>query len=116
MNDIHVPLLTEPGVTYFLRETLKQCRDKKYKYYNRAMNIGLLFLFLMLLGIILIYKKKTKPSKEDLKKKRIEQQQYILHKIKEIQQQRKREHNEIITHLPTFESNFETMHKNYYKI
>ena len=37
-------------------------------------------------------------------------------KIKEMQQQREREHNEIITNLPTFESNFETLHKNYYKI
>ena len=116
MSDVHVPLLTEPGVTYFLRETLRQCRDKKSQYYNRLINIGLLFLFLMLLGIILIYKKRTKPSKEELKKKRIEQRNYILHKIKEMQQKRKREHNEIITNLPTFESNFETLHKNYYKI
>ena len=116
MNDVHTPILTEPGVTYFLRETLKQCRDNKKQYYNRLMNLSLLFLFLMLLGIIIIYKKRTKPSKEDIKKKRIEQRNYILQKIKEMQQQRKREHNEIITNLPTFESNFETLHKNYYKI
>jgi len=116
MNDVYTPVLTEPGVTYFLRETLKQCRDKKSQYYNRLINIALLFLFLMLLGIILIYKKKTKPSKENLKKKRIEQRNYILHKIKKMQQKRKREDNEIITNLPTFESNFETLHKNYYKI
>ncbi len=79
-------------------------------------NTDPVFLFLMLLGIILIYKKRTKPSREELKKKRVEQRNYILHKIKEMQQKRKREHNEIITNLPTFESNFETLHKNYYKI
>jgi len=116
MDDTDVPSLTEPGVKYFLRETLKQCRNKKYNYYNTLINLAFLFIFLIVLGIILIYKKRTKPTAEELKKKHIQQRNYILNKIKEMQLERKKADNQIITNLPTFESNFETMHKNYYKI
>ena len=116
MDDTPIPSLTEPGVKYFLKETLKRCRDKKYNYYNTLANLAFLFLFLILLGIILIYKKRTKPNKEDLKNKHIRQRNYILTKIKAMRMERQRAHNQIITNLPTFESNFEKLHKNYYKI
>ena len=116
MDDSHIPALTEPGVKYFLRETLKQCRDKKYNYYNTLINVAFLFLFLILLGIIIIYKKRTKPTEEEITEKRIQERNYIVNKIKEMQAERKKANNQIITNLPTFESSFETLHKNYYKI
>ena len=43
------PSLVEPGVKYFLRETLKQCKDFKDKYHNTLFNIG---LFVFLIGIM----------------------------------------------------------------
>jgi hypothetical protein len=33
-NEIIKPMLTEPGVKYFLNETLKQCHIFKVKYQN----------------------------------------------------------------------------------
>ena len=46
------PILIEPGVKYFLNETLKQCHDFKTTYNNHLFNIGLLCAFLIVLGLI----------------------------------------------------------------
>ena len=43
------PILTEPGVKYFLNETLKQCREFKNNYNNHIFNISLLVIFLIIL-------------------------------------------------------------------
>jgi hypothetical protein len=52
------PNLVEPGVKYFLRETLKQTHLFRLKYYNSLFNIGLLVFFISLLGFILLMKYK----------------------------------------------------------
>ena len=101
MNSPHIPTLTEPGVSYFLRSTLKKCNETKTKYFNVLWNLGLLFFFVALLGIILVYKKNTKLTIEQKKEKH---------------EKEKKKQNEIITNLPKFESNFVMLHKNYYKI
>ncbi len=54
------PILTEPGVKYFLNETLKQCHIFKEKYNNMMFNIGITIEFFIILGILLLYKYKGK--------------------------------------------------------
>ena len=63
------PSLSEPGVMYFLKETLIKCNEKKIVFYNTLLNLGFLFIFISLLGILLIYKKNNKPTKEEKKNK-----------------------------------------------
>jgi hypothetical protein len=110
------PLLIEPGVKYFLKETLKNCNKTKQNYYYFWANIGFLCLFLTVLALLLVWKKKTKLSKEEITEKRALQQKYILDKIRNIREQKMKANNTIITNLPKFESDFELLHKNYYKI
>ena len=38
-NEFHKPMLTEPGVKYFLNETLKQFHKFKEKHQNMILNI-----------------------------------------------------------------------------
>jgi|TARA_B110000495_G_C22906698_1_gene529317 hypothetical protein len=116
MNTPHIPTLTEPGVSYFLRSTLKKCNETKSKYFNVLWNLGLLFFFVALLGIILIYKKNTKLTVDEKKAKHEKGKQYVLEKIKSLNEIEKQKRNETITTLPKFESNFMMLHKNYYKI
>lgn len=116
MNTPYFPKLTEPGVSYFLRSTLKQCHDKKGKYFNIIFNLGLLFLFVVLLGVSLIYKKNTKLTSEEKEQKHKTERKYILEKIKSLQETERKKRDEVITNLPKFESNFVALHKNYYKI
>jgi hypothetical protein len=35
------PILIEPGVKYFLHQTLKQCHNVREKFHNTIFNIGL---------------------------------------------------------------------------
>ena len=98
------PMLTEPGVKYFLNETLKQCHKYKEKYQNTVFNIGLLLMFLIVLGIILMYKYRGKLTPEEIKEKELEKKKYILTKIRNYQDAKIRAQQELITGLPHWES------------
>ena len=110
-EDFSKPLLIEPGVKYFLNETLKQCRDFKNKYQNLLLNVGLFFGFLILLGLILFFKYKGKLTPSEKAQRNYEQQQYILSKITNFQEAKKRASQELITGLPAWENEFEVLYK-----
>lgn len=111
MNEFSKPQLVERGVKYFLNETLKQCHIIKDNFHNIVFNFGLLFTFLLILGLILFIKYKGRISQQEKKEKDIEKQQYILSKIKSLQEAKKRAHQELITGLPSWESEFDLIHK-----
>ena len=94
------PRLIEPGVRYFLNETLKQCKEFKNQYHNLLFNIGLFCVFLTILSTILLtkYKGKLTPSEKEMKNR--EKQQYILSKIKNYQDAKRISQQELITGLP----------------
>jgi hypothetical protein len=106
-NDFVKPMLTEPGVKYFLNESLKQCHYYKEKYNNTIFNIGLLIGFFIILGILLLYKYKGKLTAEQIKEKDIEKKKYILSKIRNYQDAKIRAQQELITGLPHWESELE---------
>ena len=110
------PRLIEPGVSYFLRKSLSRCNENKSLYFNRLFNLGLLLLFVLILGGLLMYKKNTKLTDEEKEVKKQKHKEYILEKIKKLNEKERQKRNEIITSLPKFESNFVQLHKNYYKI
>ena len=67
LDPISKPNLKEPGVNYFLKHTLKNIHKNKKKQFDTFFNIILLFLFIVILGIILVYKFKNKPSEKEKK-------------------------------------------------
>ena len=101
-EEITKPKLIEPGVKYFLNETLKQTHLFKMKHHNLFFNLGMLFLFLLLLGVLLFVKYKGKLTTLEKEKKEQDKKQYILSKIKNLEQAKKRAHQELITGLPHF--------------
>tara|TARA_B100000073_G_C23336184_1_gene412890 strand:+ start:59 stop:406 length:348 start_codon:yes stop_codon:yes gene_type:complete len=109
------PTLTEPGVKYFLKETLKNCKIKKDLQFNMLMNLGLLSMFVIIVSILLYYKYKTRPTEEDRKKKKQLKRDYFVNKVRQMQAVKAKQLNEQITNLPKFESPFELLHKNFYK-
>ena len=106
-NGISKPMLTEPGVKYFLNETLKQCHKFKEKYQNMVINIGLLIIFFIILGILLLYKYKGKLTPEEIEQKELNKKQYILSKIRNYQDAKLRTQQELITGLPHWENEFD---------
>jgi hypothetical protein len=111
INEDYKPTLTEPGVKYFLDQTLKQCHIIKNNFHNTVVNVGLLIGFLLILGFILLYKYKGRLSDVEKEKKNKEKQQYILSKIKNLQEAKKRAHNELITGLPEWEPEYDNISK-----
>ena len=102
------PILTEPGVKYFLNQSLKQCHIIKEKFHKTIFNIGMLILFIFILGSILVYKYKGRLSPLQQAKINKEKQQYILEKIKTYQQSKLRAQQELITGLPHWENEYLT--------
>ena len=105
------PLLIEPGVKYFLSATLKQCKEFKYAHQTMIFNVLMLVLFLLILGALLLYKYKGKLTPQEKRQKDHEKRQYILSKISNYQQEKKRESQELITGLPHWDNEFEAINK-----
>jgi hypothetical protein len=101
------PALIEPGVKYFLHQTLKQCHIIKSNFNNILFNLILFISFLLLLGGILLYKYKGRLTPFEKEQKTKEKQQYILSKIKMVQDSKRRAHQELITGLPEWEPAYE---------
>ena len=97
------PLLIEPGVKYFLSETLKRCHVFKESHNIFLFNISLLIGFLIILGVVLLFKYKGKLTPKELQQKDNEKRQYILSKIKNYQDTKVRDSQGLITGLPKWE-------------
>ena len=110
------PILTEPGVKYFLGETLKNCRKNKQIFDVQVFNLALFFGFLSIVTALLVYKYKSKPGPEEMKKKAQLKRDYFINKVRKLQADKARIYNKSITNLPKFESPFEVLHKKFYKI
>lgn len=104
------PALTEPGVKYFLHQTLKQCHAVRDNFHNTVFNIGLFIAFLLILGLVLLYKYKGKLTPAEIQRKNKEKQEYILSKVQKFQQAKRIAHQEIITGLPEWESEYDIIH------
>jgi hypothetical protein len=110
IDSFEKPKLIEPGVKYFLNQTLKQCHIIKDNFHNFMFNTGLFLLFLLILGGILIYKYKGRLTHHEKEMKNREKQQYILSKIKMVQESKRRAHQELITGLPEWEPSHQPVH------
>jgi hypothetical protein len=108
------PLLTEPGVKYFLNHSLKQCNIIRSKFHNTVFNIGLFIAFLIVLGVILLYKYKGRLTPVEIERKNKEKQQYVLSKIKNFQESKRRAHQELITGLPNWDNEYDIINKKIY--
>ena len=104
----HDPILTEPGVTYFLNQSLKQSHIIREKFYNMVFNIGMLIFFIIILGGMLAYKYKGKLTHIEIAQKNKEKKQYILERIKNFQISKQRAHEELITGLPHWENQYKS--------
>jgi len=106
-NPTAKPTLIEPGVKYFLNETLQQCHTFKIKHQNTMINIGIFAGLMILLGAFLLYKYKGKLTVEEQRQQDEQKKQYILNKIKDVQIARKKANETLITGLPHWDTDYE---------
>ena len=104
------PILTEPGVKYFLNQALKQSHMIKEKFHNMIFNIGMLIFFVLILGGILVYKYKGRLTPVEINIKNNEKHKYILERIKNFQISKLKAQQELITGLPHWENEYNLIH------
>lgn len=104
MNYRRTTHLVEPGVSYFLDESLKNCNKEKIKYGNIIFNGFLVVVFITIIGLI-YYNKKNITNKEKNEKKNLKET-YFLEQIKKLSDLEQKKLNISITNLPKFENDF----------
>lgn len=100
------PKLVEPGVRYFLKESLKNCQKYKESYFNECFNYTMLLCFSIGVTGVLVWKYKGKMTPEEQRIRDREKKEYILSKIHNFQESSQRMHEDLITGLPGLNSFF----------
>ena len=92
--------LTEPSIRAFCLTSLQACKDTKMKYYTRVVNLSLLAAFVVATGLILFFKYKGRRTPAEKKQKEETDRIHILNRIKQIQIDKRKDTNLIITDVP----------------
>ena len=100
------PVLIEPGIKYYLSQSLKNCRNLKNYYYNIIFNVSVFVVFILIIMVILNYKYKGATNNYEKKEKEEKKKRYILEQIKKMQQLQKNNSMDLITNLPLYKKEF----------
>jgi hypothetical protein len=92
--------LTEPGIRAFCLTSLQACKETKMKYYTKIVNLSLLVAFLVGVAFFLYCKYKGRKTPAEKKQKEENDRLHILNKIKQIQIDKRKDTNLIITDVP----------------
>jgi len=92
--------LLEPSIRAFCINSLKACKETKMKYYTKVVNLALLGGFIVLVGTILYCKYKGRKTPAEKKQKEENDRLFILNRIKQIQLDKQKDTNLIITDVP----------------
>lgn len=95
--------LIEPGMKYYINETLKNCKKFKNRHYNFIYNIGMFLFFSALCIIILSYMYRRKNNNKEKQERETLKKHYILSKLHQLNAIRYRKNNNTITNLPTWD-------------
>lgn len=108
------PKLIEPGMKYFIKESLKNCNNFRNNYNNYVINLILLFVFLLILGMFLYVRYKGKLTPLEKENKLNEQKHYVLSKIRQLQDVKRQKSQELVTNLPKFDEYDYNQNNKYY--
>jgi len=103
------PNLIEPGTKYFLKHTLQQCKNFKDKYFNSIFNIGLVLAFLIILFLILYFRFKGNINPQEKKVKQKKEKEYIMTKLIQLSDYKRKNSQNLITNLPDWSNNPESI-------
>lgn len=98
--------LVDPTSKHFLGMTLQKCHTTRISTYTRLFNISVFLLFVAFIGGTLYYLYKRKPTEYDRRRKMIEEQQYIMSKIRFYQGENLHTKASSITQLPMPEEDY----------
>lgn len=106
------PNLVETGFKYFLVNTLKKCKIAKFEYTSKLYNWGLLLFLTLFIFLFLYFRYKGKLSNSEIKSRQQKKEQYILSKIKNYQDEKRRSSQRLISGLPHWSNEYDDIYKN----
>ena len=109
------PNLINSDAKIFLSHTLKKCHKVKENYYNYVYNIIAFVFLIALFGIILVIKYRGKSSPQEIREKSKKTKEYILSKIKIMQDVKRQNSQDLITNLPKWESGQDILNRKIYR-
>ncbi len=83
-----IPSLIDSSTRYYLQQVLHKCGQNRASIYQWALNIGVFVIFVLVVTIVLYYCYKSKRTPEEIMQKEMEDQAYVLSKIKQYKQER----------------------------
>lgn len=98
--------LVDPNSKHFLTMTLQKCHTKRISTYTYLFNVSVLLAFIVFVGGSLYYMYKRKPTEYDKHKKMIEDQKYIMSKIRFYQGENLHAKASSVTQLPLPEEDY----------
>ena len=101
------PKLIENSMRHYLSSSLKVCHDNRVSTYLTTLNISVFVGFVLAVGLVLWFCRKTRRSPEEEREKRIREQEYILSKIRFYQDHQRHINQSNITNLPVMEPRIE---------
>ena len=107
IRSIGPPKLIESNTRYYLSDILHKCHDNRAKLYMYALNIGIFVLFVLVTTGVLYTCYKSKRTPEEIRQREIEDQAYILSKIRHYKHERQNMASRAtITGLPLVDGNY----------
>ena len=100
------PKLCEPGMIYFLRGSLKECRKFRDNHYTLLFNIVVTLAFFGFIGAFLWYRYKGKPSREEILQKQRKTHSYLISKLQQYSAIKQKKHDSMITDLPVWDKHY----------
>ena len=79
---VETPRLIETGAKYYMSSILANCHSHRVNIYLYALNIGVLVVFLGIVGLILYSCYNNRLSPQESYQKQLKEQEYILSKIR----------------------------------
>jgi hypothetical protein len=96
-----LPSLIENNTRYYLQQVLQKCNNHRASIYHWSLNIGVFILFIIVLITVLYSCYRSKKTPEEIKQKELQDQAYVLSKIRHYKQERQHIASRIaITGLP----------------
>ena len=97
------PILTEPGVKYWMNQSLKECRKFKDKNVNYFFNIGMTIVLTFGITVFLYFNYKGNITQAEIAQKNRIKQEYIVSKLQQLALVKKQKSSTMLTDLPTWD-------------
>ena len=100
-----IPILCEPGVKYFVSNTLKECHKFKERHWSFFFNIGASVFLMVAIGGFLYYRYKGRLTHMEIALKNRKKEEYIMSKLQYLSAIRQKKSQDMITNIPSWGNN-----------